>query len=132
MNLKEEDSVSFVRFLAAEAAKHNMAIGLKNAAKIIDDVLDVVQFSVNEECVAEKECEDFAKFIDAGKPVFHIEYPFDEDNSIPPGVFNKSCQGSDVQIPKFSTVLKPMDLDGWVQYCDETIFTTAVEPEEED
>lgn len=132
MGLTAEDSISFVKFLAEEASKHSLSIGLKNAGDIIDDVLDVVHFSVNEECVKEKECESFSKFIAAGKAVLHIEYPFDDEGSIPSEAFEESCEGSDVEIPEFSTVLKPETLDGWVQYCDGTIVTTAVEPEEED
>ena len=34
-----------------------------------------MQWSVNEQCVQYSECNTFRPFIDAGKPVFHIEYP---------------------------------------------------------
>jgi hypothetical protein len=91
-----------------------MATGLKNAGAIIPDVLDVVQFSVNEQCAQYKECGTFRAFIDAGKPVFHIEYPTESGMSP-----DELCQGGD-----FSTVLKDMNLDGKVTYCDGTTATT--------
>jgi hypothetical protein len=87
----------------------------------------VVQFSINEECVAYNECADFQPFIDAGKPVFHIEYPSGAGKPLSSKVLKANCDGSDVKIPKFSTVIKKMNLDGWVQYCDGTTATTAVE-----
>lgn len=122
LGLTAADSTDFVKFLASEAQSHNMAIGLKNAGDIIDDVLSVVDFSVNEECEAWNECQDFAAFIDAGKPVFHIEYP-EGAPDVDDATREKICQapGSD----DFSTVIKTYDLDGWVLYCDGEEFETA-------
>ncbi|ROW08376.1 hypothetical protein VMCG_03269 [Cytospora schulzeri] len=83
LGLSKGDSVDFVRFLAQEASSHGMITGLKNAAAIIDDVIDVVSFSVNEQCVQYDECDDFIAFPQNGKPVFHIEYPAgDEDTDV--------------------------------------------------
>jgi len=65
--LTKKDSVDYVKFLAAEAAKYNMSTGLKNAGDIIKSVLPYVQFSVNEQCVEYSECETFAAFIKAKK-----------------------------------------------------------------
>lgn len=121
--ITQADSIDYMKFLATEAAKYNMAIGLKNAGEIIDSLLSVVQFSVNEQCSEYDECSDFEGFIDAGKPVFHIEYPHgdDEDNTSTVSSVTKYCSPS-----TFSTVLKDMDLDGWVEYCDKSTATTAV------
>jgi len=127
LNLEESDSIDFMKFLAAEAASNNLAIGLKNAGSIVEEVLPYVQFSVNEECVANKECADFQAFIDAGKPVFHIEYPSGAGKPVSSKALKANCEGSDIKIPKFSTVIKTLDLDGWVEYCDGTTATTAVE-----
>jgi len=107
--------VAFVKFLAAEAAALGMSTGLKNAATIVKDLVDVVHFSVNEECAKHNECGDFAAFTNAGKPVFHIEYT----DSVR---LAEACSGASAY--KFSTVYKNMDLDGWVQYCDGTTFTS--------
>lgn len=131
VGLTKADAVDYIKFLSAEAAKHGMSIGLKNAADIIDDVLDVVDFSVNEQCAQYSECTTFAKFIQAGKPVFHIEYPNEgatrraKKRDLTPAA-KKTCKQMQVAPLKgFSTVIKNMDLGGWVQYCDGKTFETV-------
>jgi len=42
LGLTESDSVDFLTFLANEAHSHNMAIGLKNAASIVDKTIDMM------------------------------------------------------------------------------------------
>jgi hypothetical protein len=107
-----------VEFLASTAATLGLAVGLKNAGDIIPSVVDVVQFSVNEQCAAYKECSTFAPFVQAGKPVFHIEYP-DQD----PKISTKTaCNATGTA--GFSTVIKKLSLNGWVEYCDGTTATT--------
>lgn len=113
-------AVDFVKFLGTEAAALNMAIGLKNAGSIISNVLDSVQFAVNEQCAELNECSTFQPFIDAGKPVFHIEYP-NGAPSVASTAVDKLCQWSGVN--KFSTVIKKMSLDGWVEFCDYKTYT---------
>jgi hypothetical protein len=103
-------------------------MGLKNAGDIIEQVLPIVHFSVNEQCVENSECDTFHAFIDAGKPVFHIEYPDGAGKDIKEDTVQHFCgttgdaQGSD----GFSTVLKTMDLNGWVEYCDQKVEITAM------
>ncbi|TLS25797.1 hypothetical protein PpBr36_07901 [Pyricularia pennisetigena] len=132
-HLDKASTASFVKFLSGEAAKYKMSTGLKNAAEVIDDVISDVHFSVNEECAAYKECNMFLKFIKAGKPVFHIEYPagMEKDaDETPLTDLTKWCQkspdwsGPDVDISKMSTVIKNLQLNGWVQYCDGKTFKT--------
>jgi hypothetical protein len=128
LGLVEADSISFVKFLANEAHSRNMAIGLKNAAEIIDEVIGDVEFSVNEECAVVGDCNDFKKFTRAGKPVFHIEYPNAPDDESHAPVQNRAkwCTTAPdgTVITDFSTVIKNGNLDGWVQYCDGTVATT--------
>ncbi|KAF2837345.1 glycoside hydrolase family 114 protein [Patellaria atrata CBS 101060] len=128
LNLTAEDSIDFMRFLAKEAADHGLSIGLKNALNIIENVLNITHFSVNEQCAEYDECEDFTPFITAGKPVFHIEYPEDVPN-VASNVRSELCQsaGNAEYEQGFSTVLKNMDLDGWVQFCDGSIAETALD-----
>lgn len=103
-----------------------LAIGLKNSGAIVNSVLDDVQFSVNEQCVQFSECTTYAPFVRASKPVFHIEYPEDAPE-VEANQRSELCsatgdaEGSD----RFSTVIKKMELDGWVQYCDGDIADTA-------
>lgn len=122
-----------MRFLAQEAGSRGLMTGLKNAGDIIDDVIDYVQFSVNEQCAQFGECDNFKAFPNASKPVFHIEYPAGDDNkekkSFDTNQISKYCDlGDGVDASDqggFNTVLKYMNLDGFVQYCDDKTFTTA-------
>lgn len=102
-----------------------MAIGLKNAGAIIPSVLSSVDFSVNEQCAQYNECDTFTPFTDDDKPVFQIEYPRGAPGGIKTAAAKDSCgsKGSE----DFSIVLKGMDLDGWVQYCDGKTYNTTVE-----
>ncbi|KAF2714043.1 glycoside hydrolase family 114 protein [Pleomassaria siparia CBS 279.74] len=132
--LKAADSISFMSYLSSLTTPLNLTLGLKNAGDIIQHVLPIVHFSVNEQCVDNAECTTFHAFVDAGKPVFHIEYPDGEGKGkagkmrLDAKVKDKYCgskgdaKGSD----GFSTVLKNMDLDGWVEYCDGSVEVTAV------
>jgi hypothetical protein len=108
-----------------EAQKYNMSIGLKNAADIIESVLPIVSFSVNEQCTEHSECGLFSEFIRANKPVFHIEY------SRAPAALSDtqvaeicSRRGNSAGSDRFSTVLKTTELDGWVRYCNGTAAQT--------
>lgn len=118
LDLTTADAVKYVEFLAEAAHEHNMSIGLKNAGDIIADVIDVMQWSVNEQCHVYEECSTFEPFIQQGKPVFHIEYPKGDKNTndpVPATKASEICSDSDSK--RFSTVLKNMDLDAWVQAC---------------
>jgi hypothetical protein len=94
----------------------------------VNDVLPIVQYAVNEECVSYTECSSFAPFIKAGKPVFHIEYPTISGNKASASETKKICstdgdaEGSD----GFSTVIKKMGLDGWIEFCDGKTAVTTV------
>lgn len=111
-------------FLHGEAAKYNMALGLKNAGDIIPGVLNMTDFSVNEQCAEHAECPTFAAYIAAGKPVFHIEYPDDV-----PELASETVDGvcASEGVAGFSTVMKKMELDGWVGYCDGKVYETKIQ-----
>src|SRR5688500_8762935 len=126
LDLTQDDAVDFVKFLSETAAAYNMSTGLKNAGDIIPDVLHFVHFSVNEQCIEYSECETLAAFIEDGKPVFNIEYPAGAPNRVPDPMVDTICgnSGNATGTEHFSTVIKKMDLDAWVQYCDEGSYTT--------
>jgi len=87
--------VDYIKFLASTAAVHNLAIGLKNSIELIPDVVDVIQFAVNEQCHQYSECDKYKPFTDANKAVFNIEYGGNSCDQ-PAGV-------------KLSTLIKPED-----------------------
>lgn len=99
-----------------------MSTGLKNAGAIIPQVINSTAFSVNEQCVQYSECGTYAPYVQAGKPVFHIEYPKQNSNTavaVSINVVDQSCatSGAASGSTDFSTAIKNIDLDGWVQYC---------------
>ncbi|KAJ4329315.1 hypothetical protein N0V84_000210 [Fusarium piperis] len=128
LDLTSNDAVSFVKFLADTASSFNMSTGLKNAGDIIPDVISDVHFSVNEQCVEFGECETFAEFVENKKPVFHIEYPKGTPNKVSSKDSSEICsqKGKAAGAKDFSTVIKTMDLNGWVEYCDGKTYTTDV------
>jgi hypothetical protein len=114
LDLTTSDAVDYLTFLAGEAHGRNMSIRLKNAGTIVNQTVGMLQWEVNEQCVQYDECELFRPFIEAGKPVFHIEYP----KSAPDvSVSTKESICGDTEANGFSTVLKNMDLDDWVDEC---------------
>lgn len=119
LGLTEDDAINYVNWLASEAHSRGLSVGLKNGGDIIDSVIENMQWSVNEQCAKETECDTYSAFVDANKPVFHIEYPKGDDTNNNDGVTANqkkaacNAEGSN----NFSTVIKNMDLDNWVEYC---------------
>jgi len=115
LGLTRADSIHFMGFLAAKAQNLNLAIGLKNAGAIIPSVMPAVQFAVNEQCVQFSDCPTFSAFTNASKPVFHIEYPSEVSTDFVPNFCKDSGPAAGTE--GFSTLIKNMNLDGWVQFC---------------
>jgi len=111
LNLTASDAVNYVTFLTTEAHSRGLASGLKNGGGIVENVLGLVDFEVNEQCVEYNECYLFDGFIGMGKPVFHIEYP--NDTSVEAIV--PYCTGANET--GFSTVIKHMNLDEFYEEC---------------
>ncbi|KAF2758818.1 hypothetical protein EJ05DRAFT_438107 [Pseudovirgaria hyperparasitica] len=127
LDLTPDDSVAFMEYLSSVSLPLNLSMGLKNAGDIIDHVLNITHFSVNEQCVQYAECEQFSAYINDTKPVFHIEYP-DDVTSLSTDKRNGYCedQGDAAYSNNFSTVLKNMNLDGYVDYCSGMSATTPL------
>ncbi|KAI9046546.1 hypothetical protein LZ554_009292 [Drepanopeziza brunnea f. sp. 'monogermtubi'] len=117
VGLTEADGADFLNYLADTAHAQGLSIGLKNAAALVDSVLDKMQFHVNEQCIEYDECGLFTPFINAGKPVFHIEYPEVTENapSVAAEVKSQRCVAANSS--GFSTVLKKEKLDAWIDAC---------------
>ncbi|RHZ65348.1 endo alpha-1,4 polygalactosaminidase [Aspergillus thermomutatus] len=119
LDLTQEDSIRFVNFLANAAHARNMSVGLKNAGAIIPSVIKNMQWSVNEQCAQYGECDTYAVFPQNGKPVFHIEYPKGDDtnNDLAVTAKQKTAACEFAGSANFSTVIKNMDLDNWIETC---------------
>jgi hypothetical protein len=73
-DITADEQLDYNRFLAAAARERGLLIGLKNALDLIPDLVDVFDFAVNEQCHEYDECDAYAPFVEAGKPVFNAEY----------------------------------------------------------
>jgi hypothetical protein len=106
-----------------------LGISLKNGVDILPLVRSQVNFAVNEECVLMNECEKYYNFLNIDrKQVFHIEYPVTSPRNLTPAEIYKWCaQANPVsRNPNFTTALKVKSLNGWVEFCDGSLFSTPV------
>ena len=74
LGLTGADQLDYNRFLATEAHRRGLAVGLKNDLDQIVALVDSFDFAVNEQCAQYKECGKLKPFTNAGKPVFNAEY----------------------------------------------------------
>lgn len=72
--LAYDDQIAFNVFLSNQARQRGLKIGLKNDLEQIPDLLPFFDWALNEQCFYYKECRLLLPFIEAGKPVFVIEY----------------------------------------------------------
>lgn len=72
-DLTAAEQITYNKFLATEAHKRGLLIGLKND---IDQItaLEPFFFAVNEQCFEYSECDTYQPFLQAGKAVFNVEY----------------------------------------------------------
>lgn len=72
--ITEAEQIDFIRALAGRARERGLAFGLKNAPGLSHELIDDVDFAVNEQCHEYDECGGYDRFLAAGKPVVNIEY----------------------------------------------------------
>jgi len=101
-DLTPEDQLDFNIFLANEAHKRNLSIGLKNDLEQINQLVEYFDFAINEQCNQYSECDLLLPFIQAGKPVFNAEYNLSSQEEF--------CENS--KNLQFQTLILPLDLDG--------------------
>jgi hypothetical protein len=140
--LTKQNSIDYLNALAKESRQYGMAIGLKNAQAILPAVADVVQFAVNEECVANDECSVYESFTNGvssiAKPVLHVEYVEHSGSKISSSsprlkgyssdkLRNILCL-EDQRSLKLSTAIRTLSLDGWMMDCDGSVTNTKTKP----
>ena len=112
-NLNENEQLVYNKFIANEAHKRGLSVGLKNDLEQIAELEPYYDFSVNEQCHEERECDMLQPFIDANKPVLNAEYAqryVDNNNS----ERDNMCANSIAM--KFQTLVLPIDLDDSFRY----------------
>lgn len=73
-SLTGADQLAFNTYLSRAAHSRGLKIGLKNDLNQIPALVEYFDWIVNEECFLYQECDLLLPFLDAGKPVFVIEY----------------------------------------------------------
>jgi hypothetical protein len=72
--LTAADQLQYNRYLADAAHARGLAVGLKNDLDQIPDLVSAFDWALNEQCFEYSECNTLLPFIQAGKPVFQVEY----------------------------------------------------------
>jgi hypothetical protein len=73
--LTAADQLDYNRFIAAEAHKRALSVGLKNDIDQLDELGPDFDWALNEECFAFNECAQYQdNFLASNKAVFHAEY----------------------------------------------------------
>jgi len=103
------DQLKYALWLADEAHKRGIAIGVKNAPDQVKDLVNYFDFAITEDAFFYDWAEEMNPFIEAGKPVFAAEYT---DLG---GDFGSYCRQS--KGLSFNTILKNRGLDSWVKFC---------------
>jgi hypothetical protein len=83
-DLTGADQTQFNRELARLAHERGLAVGLKNDLDQVGVLQPVFDFAVNEQCVQYDECSQLLPFVQAGKPVLHVEYDMAPSVFCPP------------------------------------------------
>lgn len=117
-DLNVDDAVDYVTFLSKATKAAGMLYGLKNGPELVDSVVDVADWEINESCVEYDECDSFAPFVKQSKPVFHVEYTKDPKatkSSVNPTLVKNACAAGGQK--GFSSIVKHESLDNWVIAC---------------
>lgn len=72
--LTAPDQLKFNKWLAAEAKKRGLMVGLKNDLDQVADLVSHFDFAVSESCLEFNECNRLQPFLQAGKPIYVVEY----------------------------------------------------------
>jgi len=104
-----QDQLTYNLWLSEQAHRRGMSIGLKNDPEQVEDLLKHYDWSLIEDCSVYEWCEMLLPYIQAGKPVFQVEYT---DTYTATDQFCEESGRSG-----FSGFLKNRELDAWVEFC---------------
>lgn len=104
--LSGADQLRYNVFLANQAHRRGLAAFLKNDLGQIDALLPYFDAALNEQCFQYSECGRLVPFVDAGKPVFGVEY------KLATGDFCPKANAKD-----FNFLKKKLALDAWRVPC---------------
>ncbi len=73
-DLSYDDQLEYNRWLAEQAHKRGLSIGLKNDLDQVIDLVEDFDWALNEQCFQFEECDALIPYIEARKAVFGVEY----------------------------------------------------------
>jgi len=106
LGITAADQIAFNTFVATEARKRGLSVGLKNDLGQVKSLQPQYDWALNEQCNQYSECSSLSAFTKAGKAVFGVEYS---------GSASKFCPT--MVTDKFSWLLKDLDLNAKVTQC---------------
>ncbi len=106
------DQIRFNRWLAQAAHQRGLGIGLKNNPQQAAILLEDFDWITTENCFKQNWCQEVISFVQAGKPVFAIEYR-QEGIRLP-----DFCDQAAAL--KVDAILKNKRLDAWLAACPST------------
>ena len=114
-NLNASDQLKFNKFIANEAHKLSLSVGLKNDLDQIVELEPYYDFAVNEQCFEYNECDKLTPFTIANKPIFNAEYESKYASSADARTtLCASANSKDIR-----TLILPLDLNDSFRYsCD--------------
>lgn len=104
--LSADDQRVYNRWLSQQAHARGLAIGLKNDLNQVQELVSYFEWQLNEQCFYYNECDLLLPFVQAGKPVFGIEYDGSTDVFCP-----------QANALNFDTLKKNLSLDAWRVAC---------------
>ena len=100
------DQLRYNVFLANAAHARGLSAFLKNDLGQIPKLLPYFDASLNEQCFQYSECAALSRFVNAGKPVFNVEYKLDR---------SQFCAKANAR--NFNSLKKRLALDAWRRPC---------------
>ncbi len=73
-DISYDDQLAYNLWLSEEAHARGLSIGLKNNNDQVEDLLPYFDWALTEDCFVQTWCDALSPFIEAGKPVFAVEY----------------------------------------------------------
>lgn len=107
--LTASDQLAFNRWLARQAHARGLAVALKNDLDQMAALVGDFDFAIVEECFTYHECERVRPFVDAGKPVYVVEYVRDRR------LHRRWCRAA--RRLGVRLIFKRLSLDRWVRRC---------------
>ena len=110
--LRYEDQLRYNRWLAGEAHRRGLSIGLKNDGDQVGDLFQYFDWALTEDCFNQGWCSQVMPFLRAGKAVFAVEY---DDVTTRQRFDQQFC--SRARQARFTLILKHRGLDRWRHTC---------------